>query len=147
MIRIPKKEYLFGTASSLATRPRSASISARSTSGRSSACASTACRPAEKEALAAFFQRVNDDYHHRVRKTDYHDREIRYDYLRLNCAKTIGMAFKLGAGYKDLEVDEREASFRAEGGGGGQRQHSHRDGDEAPQGVERAWVRVGRGAV
>src|SRR4029078_12096131 len=28
----------------------------------------------------------------------------RYDYLRLNCAKTIGMGFKLGAGYKDLEV-------------------------------------------
>ena len=58
----------------------------------------------EKEALAAFFSRLNDDYHKRARNTEYHDREIKYDYLRLNCAKTIGAAFKLGAGYKDLEV-------------------------------------------
>jgi hypothetical protein len=29
---------------------------------------------------------------------------VKYDYLRLNCAKTIGSAFRYGAGYKDLEV-------------------------------------------
>mgnify|MGYP003693888673 CR=1 FL=1 len=34
----------------------------------------------------------------------YHDREVKYDYLRLNCAKTIGSAFRYGAGYKDLDV-------------------------------------------
>jgi hypothetical protein len=59
---------------------------------------------AEKAALAAFFGRINDDYHKRVAKTDYHNEEIKYNYLRLNCAKTIGTAFRLGAGYKDLEV-------------------------------------------
>ena len=58
----------------------------------------------EKEALVAFFKRINDDYHDRVEKTEYHDEEIRYDYLRLNCAKTIGLGFRIGAGYKDLEV-------------------------------------------
>ena len=58
----------------------------------------------EKEALAAFFKRINDDYHNRVRNTEYHDGEIRYDYIRLNCAKTIGSGFKYGAGYQDLEV-------------------------------------------
>jgi hypothetical protein len=58
----------------------------------------------EKAALAAFFSRINDDYRKRVERTEYHDAEIKYDYLRLNCAKTIGTAFKLGAGYKDLEV-------------------------------------------
>ncbi len=104
-----------GRARRSATRPRSASTSARSTSDRSSACASTACRPAEKEALAAFFARINDDYHNRARDTEYHDGEIRYDYLRLNCAKTIGAGFKYGAGYQDLEVDEREASCRRAG--------------------------------
>jgi hypothetical protein len=57
-----------------------------------------------KAALAAFFGRLNDDYRTRARRTDYHDDEIKYDYLRLNCAKTIGSAFKLGAGYEDLEV-------------------------------------------
>lgn len=59
---------------------------------------------AEKEALAAYFGRINDDYHHRVRNTEYHAGEVKYDYLRLNCAKTIGSAFKFGAGYQDLDV-------------------------------------------
>jgi hypothetical protein len=30
---------------------------------------------------------------------------VKYDYLRLNCAKTIGSAFRYGAGYRDLEID------------------------------------------
>jgi hypothetical protein len=59
---------------------------------------------AEQEALVAFFQRINDDYHRRAAQTEYHDGEIRYDYLRLNCAKTIGAGFHFGAGYPDLEV-------------------------------------------
>jgi hypothetical protein len=58
----------------------------------------------EKEALTAFFGRINADYHNRVRDTEYHDGEVRYDYLRLNCAKTIGAGFKYGAGYQDLDV-------------------------------------------
>ena len=47
---------------------------------------------AEKQAVAEFFKRVNGDYHNRVSDTEYHEGEIRYDYLRLNCAKTIGAA-------------------------------------------------------
>ena len=38
------------------------------------------------------------------RNTEYHDGEVRYHYLRLNCAKTIGAGFRYGAGYRDLEV-------------------------------------------
>ncbi len=60
---------------------------------------------AEKEALAAYFRRINDDFRNRARDTEYHDGEVKYDYLRLNCAKTIGSAFRYGAGYKDLEID------------------------------------------
>ena len=47
---------------------------------------------------------IRDSYHNRARNTEYHDREIKYDYIRLNCAKTIGAGFKYGAGYQDLEV-------------------------------------------
>ena len=48
--------------------------------------------PAEKVALTDYFKRINDDYRTRVRNTEYHDGEVKYDYLRLNCASTIGSA-------------------------------------------------------
>lgn len=104
MISIPKKEYLFKTASSLADTASFGldfgEIYKRSVIG----VRVYGVPSGEKEALGAFFRRINDDYHGRVERTEYHDREIRYDYIRLNCAKTIGAAFRYGAGYKDLEV-------------------------------------------
>ncbi|HSD42739.1 MAG TPA: hypothetical protein VLD36_12830 [Burkholderiales bacterium] len=104
MVRIPKKEYLFRTTSSLGDKASFGldfgEIYKRSVIGIRVYAVPTR----EKAALAAFFGRINDDYRKRVGKTEYHDEEIKYDYLRLNCAKTIGAAFKLGAGYKDLEV-------------------------------------------
>jgi hypothetical protein len=104
MVRIPKKEYLFRTVSSLGDKA-SFGLDFGEIYKRSVIGVRVYGVPAsEKAALAAFFQRINDDYHGRVKNTEYHDREIKYDYLRLNCAKTIGMGFKLGAGYKDLEV-------------------------------------------
>ena len=104
MVRIPKKEYLYGTASSLGEKA-SFGLDFGEIYKRSVIGVRIYGVPAEeRKALAAFFGRINDDYRNRVRKTDYHDEEIKYDYLRLNCAKTIGSAFKLGAGYKDLEV-------------------------------------------
>ena len=118
MVRVPKTEYLFKTARRSATRLRSASTSARSTSDRSSACASTASPPPRRRRVAAFFTRINDDYHKRASNTEYHDGEIRYDYLRLNCAKTIGSAFRLGAGYKDLDVTSARLLSGPQGRGG-----------------------------
>ena len=104
MVRIPKKEYLFRTNSSLGDTA-SFGLDFGEIYKRSVIGVRVYGVPAgEKEALAAFFQRINDDYHNRVRNTEYHDGEVRYDYLRLNCAKTIGAAFKFGAGYQDLEV-------------------------------------------
>ena len=104
MVSVPKKEYLFKTNSSLGDTASFGldfgEIYKRSIIG----VRVYGVPAAEKEALAAFFQRINDDYHNRVRSTEYHDGEIRYDYIRLNCAKTIGAAFKYGAGYQDLEV-------------------------------------------
>ena len=104
MVRIPKKEYLFGTASSISDKA-SFGLDFGEVYKRSVVGVRVYGVPAaEKEALAAYFRRINDDFHKRARNTEYHDGEIRYDYLRLNCAKTIGSAFKYGAGYKDLDV-------------------------------------------
>jgi hypothetical protein len=104
MVRIPKKEYLFGTRSSLGDSAAFGldfgEIYKRSVIGVRVYGVPTE----EKDALARFFARINDDYHRRARNTEYHDGEIRYDYIRLNCAKTIGAGFKYGAGYPDLEV-------------------------------------------
>jgi len=89
MVRVPKTEYLFKTNSSLGDTASFGldfgEIYKRSVIG----VRVYGVPAAEKEAVAAFFQRINDDYRNRVRNTEYHQGEIRYDYLRLNCAKTI----------------------------------------------------------
>jgi len=104
MVRIPKREYLFQTNSSLGDTA-SFGLDFGEIYKRSVIGVRVYGVPAEeKNALAAFFQRINDDYHNRVRDTEYHQGEVRYDYLRLNCAKTIGAGFRYGAGYQDLDV-------------------------------------------
>lgn len=104
MVGIPKQEYLFKTVSSLADTA-SFGLDFGEIYKRSVVGVRVYGVPAgEKEALAAYFRRINDDYHGQARNTEYHDGEIKYDYMRLNCAKTIGSAFKFGAGYEDLEV-------------------------------------------
>ena len=104
MAAIPKKEYLFRTTSSLGNTASFGldfgEIYKRSVVG----IRVFGVPSAEKQALVAFFQRINADYRRRARNTEYHDREIKYDYLRLNCAKTIGSAFRYGAGYTALEI-------------------------------------------
>ncbi len=99
MVRIPKSEYLFGTTSSLGVTASFGldfgEIYKRSVVG----IRVYGVPAAEKMALTSFFARINDDYHNRVRNTAYHYGEIKYDYLNLNCAKTIGSAFRHGAGY------------------------------------------------
>ena len=103
MVRIPKMEYLFATSSTIADTTAFGldfgEVYKRSVVG----VRVYGVPEPEKRALEAFFRRINDDYHRRARDTEYHDREVKYDYLRLNCAKTIGSAFRYGAGYRDLE--------------------------------------------
>jgi hypothetical protein len=104
MIGIPKQEYLFRTVSSLGNTA-SFGLDFGEVYKRSVVGVRVYGVPSgEKEALADYFRRINDDYRDRARNTEYHDGEVKYDYLRLNCAKTIGAAFKFGAGYKDLDV-------------------------------------------
>jgi hypothetical protein len=104
MIRIPKMEYLYGTRSTLDDKA-SFGLDYGEIYKRSVVGVRVRGVPAgEKLALAGFFSRLNDDFHRRARNTEYHDGEVRYDYLRMNCAKTIGSAFRYGAGYKDLKI-------------------------------------------
>lgn len=104
MVRVPKKEYLYGTRSSLGDRA-SFGLDFGEAYKRSVIGVRVYGVPApEKEALAAFFSRLNDDFRARAWWTDYHEGETRYGYLDLNCAKTIGAAFRHGAGYAELDV-------------------------------------------
>ena len=133
MVRIPKNEYLFGTVSSLGDKA-SFGLDFGEIYKRSVIGVRVYGVPAgEKEALAAFFQRVNDDYHDRAQE---HGLPRPRGQVRLPAVQlrqdASASGFKLGAGYKDLEVESARASRGTEGGGGGQCQHSHRDGDEAP---------------
>lgn len=104
MIVVPKQEYLYGTHSSLGPKASFGldfgEVYKRSVIG----IRVYGVPEAERQALQAYFQRINDDYRRRARDTEYHDGEVKYDYLRLNCAKTIGAGFRFGAGYRDLEV-------------------------------------------
>jgi len=104
MISVLKKEYLFKTVSSLGDTA-SFGLDFGEIYKRSVVGVRVYNVPAdEKAALAAFFKRFNDDYRNHAEKTEYHDGKIVYGYLNLNCATTIGAAFKYGAGYKTLEV-------------------------------------------
>ena len=107
MVRVPKLEYLFSTKSSLGDKA-SFGLNYGEVYKRSVIGVRVFGVPdSEKLALAAFFARVNDDYRHRVRLAAFHGAgEVKYGYLSLNCAKTIGMGFKLGAGYEGLEVKD-----------------------------------------
>jgi hypothetical protein len=104
MLGIPKQEYLFKTVSSLGDTA-SFGLDFGEIYKRSVIGVRVYGVPAgEKDAVAAYFRRINDDYHQMARNTEYHDGEVKYDYMRLNCAKTIGSAFRFGAAYGDLEV-------------------------------------------
>ena len=106
MIRVPKNEYLYGTASSLGPTAQFGldfgEIYKRSVVG----VRVQGVPKAERDALAAYFARINADYRARAKNTDYHHGEVAYDYMRFNCAKAIGVAFRYGAGYKRLDVKE-----------------------------------------
>jgi hypothetical protein len=104
MTRVPKSEYLFATKSSLG-ETASFGLDFGEVYKRSVVGVRVFGVPAaEKAALAAYFERMNDDYRNRAHDTEYHDGEVKYDYLHLNCAKTVGSAFRYGAGYSTLEV-------------------------------------------
>lgn len=104
MVAVPKKEYLYGTRSSLG-ETASFGLDFGEVYKRSVIGIRVYGVPAaELDALRRFFRRLNDDYRAQAPGTDYHGGEISYDYMNLNCAKTIGAAFRYGAGYDTLQL-------------------------------------------
>ena len=104
VLAIPKDEYLFATRSTLA-ESASFGLDFGEVYKRSVVGVRVYGVPrGEKRALADYFARINDDYRRRATDTEYHDGEVSYDYMRLNCAKTIASAFHFGAGYADVDV-------------------------------------------
>ena len=104
--RVPKSEYLYGTRSSLGPTAEFGLDFGEAYKRSIVGVRVYGVPRAERAALAAYFARINADYLARARSTEYHHEEVRYDYLRFNCAKTIGVAFKYGAGYEQLVVKE-----------------------------------------
>lgn len=112
MVRIPKREYLYGTTSSVSPRA-SFGLDYGEVYKRSVLAIRAFGVPRDEvAAVVRYFERINADYHARARGTEYHDDEVRYDYLRLNCAKTIGSAFRYGAGYDTLVVEGKSRLLR-----------------------------------
>ena len=104
MIAVPKQQYLYGTQSVLGPTA-SFGLDYGEVYKRTVIGIRVAGVPqAERDALRAFFDRLNTDYRARAPSTPYHGGEITYDYMNLNCAKTIGAAFRHGAGYDTLVV-------------------------------------------
>ena len=104
MLRIRKKEYLYRTRSTLGDKAAFGldfgEVYKRSVAG----VRVFGVPEAERHAIAAYFARINEDYHARARDTQYHRGEVRYGYTDLNCAKTIGSAFLFGAGYSSVRM-------------------------------------------
>lgn len=104
MARIPKREYLFGKRSSLGPKASFGldygEVYKRSVIG----IRIGGVDPALTKALVAFWERVNADYKAGASDTDYQSGPVLYDYMKLNCAKTIALAFKKGAGFRDVRV-------------------------------------------
>lgn len=47
---------------------------------------------------------LNQDYKNHVKNPHYHLGEVIYNYMKLNCAKTVAQSMKYGAGYNDVKV-------------------------------------------
>lgn len=104
MCKIPKAEYLFGTRSTVSPKA-SFGLDFGEVFKRSVVGVRVFGVPAaEKAAVAAYFERMNDDYRKDASGTEYHDGRIAYGYMDLNCAKTVGAAFRHGAGYSDVKL-------------------------------------------
>ena len=147
MVRVPKKEYLFKTTSSLGDKT-SFGLDFGEIYKRSVIGVRVYGVPAgEKEAVAAFFMRINErlpqpGQQYRVPRRRDTVRlpapQLRQDHRR---------GFQARRRVQGPRRDECQASLRTQGGGRRQRQHTHRDGDETPQGVECTRVQVGRRVV
>jgi hypothetical protein len=104
MLAIPKREYLYGTSSTLGEKA-SFGLDYGEVYKRSVVAIRVFGVPlAQRRALASYLERMNGDFDARRRDTEYQRGEVKYGYMDLNCAKTIGSAFRYGAGYDAVKI-------------------------------------------
>jgi len=107
MVAIPKKEYIYGVNSTLSEKAvfglDFGEIFQRSLIG----VRIYGLTPQHLNGMKAFFNQMNKDYQNRTKNTDYQFGEVVYDYMKLNCAKTIAAGFRFGAGFDDVKVTSR----------------------------------------
>ena len=97
---VPKDEYIYGVNSSLDDLAcfgvEYGEIYSRALIGIRLA----GITQPQKDALKAFYSRLNNDFHAKKQFTDYYDFPIVYGYTSLNCARTTGMALEHVFGMK-----------------------------------------------
>jgi len=104
MLRIPKAEYLYRTASTLGPKASFGLDYGEAYKRTVVGVRVFGVPEGERAAVAEYFQRINSDFHARKRNTEYQHGEVKYGYMDLNCAKTIGSGFHYGAGYRDVTL-------------------------------------------
>lgn len=104
IVRVPKKEYLYGTRSTLGARA-AFGLDYGEVYKRTVVGVRVAGIPErDRKQVVAYLESMNADFHARARDTEYEAGEVKYGYTGLNCAKTIGSAFHYGAGYRDVSI-------------------------------------------
>jgi hypothetical protein len=101
---IPKKEYIYSQSPTVSSKAvfglDYGEIFKRSLIGIRMKGLSSA----QIKGIKDFYQRLNRDYSNRVVSPEYHRGEVVYNYMKLNCAKTVAQALKYGAGFESIEV-------------------------------------------
>ncbi len=104
IMAIPKQEYLYGVRSSISNHARFGldfgELFKRSVVG----VRVYGVSEAQLDGIIAFYARMNQDYTNRAQNTEYQRGEVVYDYMNLNCAKSVAQAFKYGAGFDEVSV-------------------------------------------
>jgi len=104
VIAIPKYEYLYGVRSSISDKLHFGldfgELFKRSVIG----VRIYGLSRDQLLGIQSFYKRINEDYRSRARDTEYQRGEVVYDYMNLNCAKTVAQALKYGAGFSEVNV-------------------------------------------
>lgn len=104
IMAIPKDEYIWGVTSSISPKTHFGldfgEIFKRALIG----IRLYGISEQEISGIQNFYQRLNEDYRAQKSNTEYQRGAVIYDYMNLNCAKSVAQALKYGAGIKDIKV-------------------------------------------
>lgn len=110
--KVPKREYLYGTRSSLS--PKAVfGLDYGEVYRRSVIGIRVGGAPRDLVGqVRGFWDRLNADYRARAEDTIYQKGLVHYDYYGLNCAKSTALGFREGAGMRDILIKDRQTWAR-----------------------------------